>query len=566
MSKKNWRNRRDQKDFKDDEKIAESKTKSDDKAKPGPGFNDISWYTRYPLLTQASSSVAYPYRPGMKMGLWIDESSTDAQAATYYIPGVCTINWAPSIGLSENATDPASLVGKEIYGRVRKVYSGSLRADAPDYVIYLMALDSLFSYIAWLKRLYRLLTAWTPNNYMFPDRVVSALTWGHTTATSLLQDRMALWGYINDLVYQSRKFTAPASMDIFNRHYWMNDNIFTDANMANSQIYLLNQKWFYKYYTTKSPQNVDVGGCQNVSLEATLSNVTDGSYAKALYNFGLDLINALVAWDDAYTINGYLQRAYEGEPLFGVTELAQDEVVAPIYSEEVLSQIENSTSVLDGEPQIPTSYTFHNTIYQDPTTNAVLCFPYLIASTNMPMLGSQMNVMMSSRMESPTILDNVLQSRLKCFTRLQTNLTRTIPKFAMQQDEDIYGTGSEGTDVKAATQYTYDIYSGTEIVLERTLHFNYSSGSTAKFDLPYVINSAGSSSALKEYIGYRLAVLSQWDWAPLTLISSKDGETQTSLSIQPVCDVHNVTVMSGDELNEMHRVCILSELNAFNVY
>lgn len=321
------------------------------------GENDISWYTRYPNLVVASASLPYPYRPGMDVeiattrslggGSWVNK-------VTQTIPGVMALEWIPSAGKSENAMDPASLLGMEIYAKVRQSYSGTLRADAPDYVIYVMALDSVFSYIAWLKRLYRVLNAWTPENYAMPAALLHGMGLQDDDIAALRANRMQLWEYINMLVLESRKFTCPGTLDIINRHYWMSDNVYVDDPSLNSQMYMFNLAGAYEYsLATYGDQTTPTGGLTlklmpwvRSSTSANPNGVGPTLSVELLYEYGHSMLTALAEWDDSYTINGYLKRAYEGTPLFAVEELPINAVLDPVYSTEVLTQIENSYSDL----------------------------------------------------------------------------------------------------------------------------------------------------------------------------------------------------------------------------
>lgn len=227
-----------------DERRFDSKMKDD--SREARARNDVSWYAKYPDLLQAAGSFPYPYRPGMSIPMGTPSYNTNIQRS-FHIPGVLALDWIPSIGVSNEATSPSSVAAKEIYAKVRSKYSGALDADAPDFMVYLMALDSVFAYIAWCKRIYRTLNAWTPNNYVLPDTLLSAYGLTVQDIQSLREQRVLLWQIINELVLQSRKFTCPALMDVFNRHYWLSDNVYTDANSINAQLYVFNLGGVYQF-------------------------------------------------------------------------------------------------------------------------------------------------------------------------------------------------------------------------------------------------------------------------------------------------------------------------------
>lgn len=521
--------------------------------------NDVSWYSRNPNLLVAAGSFPFPYRPGMKMDFGTATAKVGEQTLqgtrNFRVPGILTLDWLPSIGYSESATDPASIMAKEIYAKVRSKYSGSLDADAPDFVVYLGALDSLFSYIAWLKRLYRVMNAWTPENYVLPEVVLSAMGLTSADIQSLREDRVKLWQNINELVLQSRKFTCPASMDLFNRHYWMSDNVYTDENTINSQFYMFNLKAVYQFAMLNMPDGNPGPGLQMVAMPTISNPTTDVMTTDRLYKFGRGLIDALVAWDDAYTINGYLMRAYEGVPSFIVDELPVDQPFNPVYEPEVLAQIENSRTI--PAASVITDFSGFN-VTQDVVTNAVISKPSYTtelgydSGEEFETQGYMVPPTLSVRSTTPTVADSVIASRL------QAALT----------DVTITGTGT-------AAKATATIVAGTEIPLvwrmleapaaSRQVAFrNNVVRQTATFvNLDTVTTADQLQSQITSLLGWM--AIEQYDWHPFIFLSGLytiDGTTNVTFRI--VGDTHNITTITVEDLRNLHKICVYSELNAFS--
>lgn len=519
----------------------------------GRGRNDLSWYTRYPNLLQAAGSFPYPYRPGMTLDLGsIQFTATNVDQREITIPGVMVLDWMPSIGKSNLATDPASIMAKEIYAKVRQVYSGSLEADAPDYVVYLMALDSIFTYIAWLKRLYRVINVWTPENYALPDYVLYGMTLTDADIQSLRTNRTQLWQLINELVLQSRKFTCPASMDIFNRHYWMSDNVYTDDMMINSQFYMFNLKAVYKY----SPVNMTTGdpgpGLVMTPMPTWVRPSSGPITPTSLYEFGRGLIDALVAWDDAYTINGYLRRAYENDPQFVVDELPLDQPFNPVYVEEVLMQIENSNTIPAGSSISPTNIGSFN-VSQNPLTNAVVSNPsYSIASTEASgfVKGEGWNVkpILSIRSQTPQVADNVIASRLHAA---------------------VIKTGSTTSAV------SFDIVAATEIPIQWRMVLDGPASYNSYLVQQYIsVDETAKMGVTEKYFSNTLRFMldmEQFDWHPLCLVvwigvnGTTPNEESTIVKTALLGDTHNITAITVDDLRNLHKICVYSELNAFSI-
>lgn len=450
------------------------------------------------------------------------------------IPGVCTLEWAPTVGNSFLPTDPASVVGKEIFAKVREKFSGSIDADAPDFVIYVMALDSIFAYIAYLKRLYRTVASYTPQNHYLPDALIRAEGYDENGVLNLHKDKMRLWNITNELIYMTRRFNIPAVFDIINRHYWLSDNVYTDAPTANAQFYKFVPKYFYKYTL------MDVEGGKAGGLTCIPFWLGSADTVGDLYNFGRTLIDALAASDDAYIISGYLMRAYEGTPAFAVDELRLDEPLTPIYEPEVLMQIENAQPIPYLKETV--NLTLHNNVYQNPADNSINCQP----SFEVPVTSSDMATIsqigptdpyLSIRSDAPTVADVTLATRLKMGIKAMTvDTTGNV----------VSGTLICGSEIHTKIKLTYFYSSNGVISLRRT-------------NVPGVIISTGDPmDVMDEHVLY------SFDWNPiLPMYSSAGTGTAAVFSASLTGDVHNFTVMESSQLEQLNRVCLYSEFNAY---
>lgn len=491
-------------------------------------MNDVSWYTRYPNLSVASAQFPFPYRPGMKMQL------DPNRGVPYIVPGVMEMQWYPSIGWSESATDPASIVCKELFQKVRKAYgAGDLLCDAPDFMVYLMALDGVFSYLASIRRIFRLLSAWTPDNYQLPDTVLEAMGCNQTAIQNLRINRNQLWQVLNELTLMSRKFTCPAVMDIMNRHFWMNDNVYTDAPTVNSQFYVFHQMGYYRYKPQNMPSGDPASGLEMVASPFVRTN--NALTVTSVYEFGRALIDALVAWDDAYTINGYLSRAFEGTPNFIVDETPLDQPFNPVYEPEVLMQIENSRSIWAGTLDLTSL-----AVSQDILTNSIISKPTVTlftATKDSAFRVGKHNLhyvppTLSQRSDAPQVADNIVASRLQVnFEPLEGSTTQARVIAATEiptawYEHSVFGVGLEVSSVAA-------------------VEFN--------------------TELTPTYGDYAIFNMGAYDWHPIAWVFFYNVGQNRLYNISAAGDVHNVTVITADDLKNMHKICVYSEFNAFSI-
>ena len=500
------------------------------------GRNDFSWYNRNPALTVAAASVPYPYRPGMQLPPILTDIDEPNRLQGFDIPGVMALNWIPSVGTSNSPTDPASIAAKEVFAKVRSVFSGSIEADPPDFIIYLLALDSIFSYIGSLKRIYRVLNGYSPMNYQTPDALLNAMGIPKANIPAWRADKTLLWQQINTLIGMTQKFKCPAVFDIFNRHYWMNDNVYTDDASANSQFYVFKQYSVCKYAVTGTPA---VGCLQQIPA-------TIGVNPTAAFNFARSLIDALASSDDAYIISGYLTRAYEGFPVFVVDELKADETFSPLYVPEVLSQIENSTTVCGAGAtnDVVTKILESALITQNPSTNSIVSNPLGYSSN----LVSTMTPLISIRAEVPSVVDTVEATRLSAYM-----------DYSQPAVDTNYHPVDCGTELPLFWRY-YSVNSTNTKFIEDMHIISQTFDVNMKY--PDTIVSTTDGSWVIDSL-----LMSSFDWAPRIILEISMSNAQgVQNGVWPMMwwDVHNVTSVSYEQMKEIHRVCLLSEFNSFN--
>lgn len=476
-----------------------------------PAYNDISWYNNNPSLTVAAASISFPYRPGMTMPV-VGSATTQP-----VIPGVMAMHWAPFVGIGGKSTDPINVAGREIFNRVRAAFSGSIDADSPDFIMYFMALDSIFSYIAYMKRIYRVCVTYDPNNYALPDTLMQALGFPVGSARAVRAERTKLWQYINELVMMSRKFTCPNVFPVFKRHYWLNDGVFSDAESINSQLYVFVMDKVLKFQMIEdSETKISAGGLvyEDVSISGQTSTVVD-----TMYQQGLGLIQALSNVDDTFIISGYLSRAFAGET-FMVEELPFDQRLAVDYVPVVLMQIENSyTPFTKGAGSAFPTITLTN-VTQDPSTNIVTT--KFTVATPASFQNDQISPYLNIRSDAPAVADVVEASRLQTFFDFNN------------------------ADTKQA------LIAGTEINLGAQL-FGYNATGSVISVAQCFANASSAANALNQ-----LAVMSAFDWSPFVFyVSSGSGFVYG--------DIHNMTVLSRDQAREINKICLYSEFNAFGI-
>lgn len=510
------------------------------------GGNDVSWYTRYPSIIGPASKIPFANRPGMTL----DIGYLGDNDYSLVVPGVLVIDFVPSLGHSAEFRDAATQVSRELYQRVRAAYSSELDADGQDMLFYLVSLDSVFSYIAWLKRVYRVLVAYDPNNYITPTGLERAFGITDASFKALKADKTNFLSYINQLIAQTHTFRCPAVFDLFNRHYWMNDNIYTDAPGLNSQFCLYNQIGYYKYQELATPQGANASGlvvtpAPFIQNSGQLKDVT----ATILFNFGQELISALGEWSTAKTINGYFERAFKDVPSFTTAFLSDAEVQTFLYNQEVLMQMENCRTLptLDSDVDV---INFNGLdVTQDPLKDLVL------ADNSFTFIRSK-----ASGSQVPPLA--------QMFDRI--NPVLNMHKQEVSQEDVIIASRMAPTfeaTVTATTDTSYtvrlEVYSATEIPIQ--LRIVTAEGVSSPKAPSFGLDGARVLQFSNQVSIVALSLLSTFDWHPFVFniggVVLPNGHNLMYVH----GDIENIAVMDTMQMDRLHEICLYSELNAFSL-
>lgn len=513
-------------------------------AKP---FNDPVWYFKYPELMQAAARVPFVKRPGtiIKDAFNSNYEGT-ATVQPIEVPGVLTMQFVPTIGKSNKNIDPASLTAKELYSSVRSQFSSALNADAPDMLIQVMALDSIYAYIAAIKRMYRVLNSVSVDNYVMPNGLLVAMGIKEELIPLLQANKSNLYGTINTLVRMCQKFICPAAFPVMDRHYWMCDNVFMDAPSQAGQMYLFMPHGFNKFALVQNPQGELSGGLEYTPWD--LANQTADTIVNYIYSFGADLIESLSAWESAYDINGYFTKAF-GDNKFIISEIGLMDTVDAKYSTEVLMQIQNSTSV-PVATGATTTYIVDNQVSQDPLTNAVICNPKLTVTTlsNVETAsatgGGIINIPLGVS-PSPELV--VEATRLKSLYTIETGISRSEPnvfdvncatEFIVRKDLTLPNANPASSTDQWTTQYISGL-----IVADFTTDFYYAGGS--------LLHSI------------RATWFNDFPMTPIMIVDTTPDGTRTA--VEYFGDIQNLGQMSISDFEDINRVALLSQLNSFTV-
>lgn len=302
---------------------------------PSKHLNDWSWYAQNEQILKDTASLSYNTALGAPMTVGSPKymGSTDRAG----IPGILQLYFMPTIGptigtqiTSVNGIDVAA---NKIYTYVRHQNSGHSNYDAPDLMMYLLAMDSIYMWINKAIRAYGIARHYEYKNRYLPDAMLRASGFDPSIKADLCNFR----GLINLYVQQINKLCVPSVMPYFLRHSYLTSNVFKDADSDKAQCYIFDTGFWYQFV-----EKTDTG---RGYLKATHLHPTEIRNTLTIPQFKVimdTMINAVVQSEDFNIMSGDVMKAY-GNNLFQISLMPEDYEVAPVYVPEILDQIHNAT-------------------------------------------------------------------------------------------------------------------------------------------------------------------------------------------------------------------------------
>lgn len=515
----------------------EQRTRGDSAREVNHKFNDVSWYSKNPQMLNDAASFSYnaPLGSAFNAGtLWGDNINAELNVAqtvkfaewTTAVPGLYELQTLIGPGLSTEYNSPVNLAAQNIYSYVRYMNSGAKNYDPEDLMMYLLAMDSLFSTWNWAKRLYGIAALYSQQNWYLPDLLLKA---NHVDPASMRTNLADFREFLNRTAARITSFCVPAVMPIFVRHSWMFSNVYKDGETEKAQLYMFTPKRFYYYDETSNPK----GGMlvPDYPLSNPYASVEE---VKGVLNKQLD---ALAKAEDIGIISGDILKAYGQDKLFKLTPVEPDYNVLPVYNEEVLNQIHNATIL-----PVASWDTYNSTWYvtQDPDSQIIKWDPRFPADL-LTRKGAIINMPW----------DNVTPSN----TMVGTRLTVT-------------------TEFDPAAKNTRLTSCGTEVICSGYIwYYDYSTGqpeakcenvtSVRMISRADTATWADAKDSIKKILG-NTALLSNFDWHPIMYLfvgDQTDANHNDFTLVGIVGDIAKYTVLQQPDLARMNSTAVMSEFN-----
>lgn len=289
-------------------------------------------------LVKDSANLNYSYVPGSKVF-----SNAGFTGNTPSLPGIIAFPVIPNIGGEQTNSTPINLAANMIYRKVRAANSGAKNYDANNLMIYIMSLDSIYSFHSWMCRLYGALRWFTPYNRYTPEALVKAMGADYT---DLISNIANFKRYIDLFGMKANTLAIPGTIPFIVNHLKMYAKIYMDKKSERGQMYMFNPDGFYTYN-----ENIESGNkIGTLTYKRLRDSMAQFLTVNEIIAYGNTLLNDLMQSEDLLIMSGDIIKAYEGQIVM-IPEISEDYSNVPVYDMDVLTAIHNA-HFLHGDPKV----------------------------------------------------------------------------------------------------------------------------------------------------------------------------------------------------------------------
>lgn len=291
--------------------------------------NDPGWYNRNQRFVSDTAQIPFSNQLGRPLEWDTDIISSNAVA------GIARIDTVIGPGRAFTPSDAANIAATGVFQFIRKNLSTYASYAAADVMMYILGIDAIYSMYGYIMRCFGLAQAYSAYNLYYNREIIKGLYKFNDAAYAELINNMSTYRTrFNNLIYKASTLYLPTDFTLTARHAWLFMNVFMDSNTVKAQLY--GHSPFLTYILDET--TLDTGTAlrpQNVP-----TNMED------LLNAFDRMIEKYRSSDSMLQIAADMRRAFEDRGSWQLAYLDELYVTVPVYSEEVLAQIENTTVLM----------------------------------------------------------------------------------------------------------------------------------------------------------------------------------------------------------------------------
>lgn len=324
---------------------AKQKPQPSDKAKRwdyAKRTNDWSWYALSEQIAKDFGSLPYNTLGGSAYTVTNNTRRNDAKI-NVYPQQIMLLLTQQSLNSSEVLSDTGSAsttdaglrtAANQLYQYLRHVNSGARNYEPADVFMTILAIRDIYSQYCEIKRAIGLMQYYTMQNLKIPELLVRSLGFDYS---DLIENYANYRGQLNVLAKRINAFAMPAYFKAFYRLDYIYSNVFMDSDSQRGQYYVFRRSGFYTFSGRTSEQGSELVWRGSYTSDGRIMSNT-------LYDLR-NMIRAIETDTDALTMAGDVLAAFKDAQLLQMAQIPEDYVVAPMFDENILNQIENSVAL-----------------------------------------------------------------------------------------------------------------------------------------------------------------------------------------------------------------------------
>lgn len=327
-------------------------------------FDPAEWMISSEEIARGVASLSFNTALGNKLDYGSDQINADKFMS---VPGVMSLIYLPTPGISKDRTSPVNLAARSVYSYIRHANSGHSNYDSPDLMMYLLAMDSLYAYLSWAKRIYGYLNLYSQYNRYVPRALIEA---NGVDFDSLIGDPAKFRTSLNLLIQAAGVLVVPNTMGIMKKHLWMTSNCYLDDMSVKAQLYQFVPEGYWIFDEKSGPGQMTFMPTWNSADRMTLEDIV---------RVGHNILDPLVGSEDINIMSGDILKAYGEAGIVRLTLIPEDYMVLPYYNPSALTMIQNAT-LIDGQID-HTKYKITQDATTGPNGGAILYDPVVVSTS-----------------------------------------------------------------------------------------------------------------------------------------------------------------------------------------
>lgn len=326
--------------------------------------NDISWYTRNPVLFADATRVPFDRLAGAPVRTILGYQKSTSYTNVSNFESQCammTIEYLPTPGVCHTYSDAPNRAFRSIYSYIYSHTSGALQIQQGDIALVCTAMKSIIGMIGYAKKAIYMSYLWSSLNLNYPELHLQAMGF---EPNSIIGHQDELRERLNNVIRSFNAIAIPNFLNTFVREYSLSHNIYADSDNINAQLYSFRPAGYYVY--TMDPDKAE---------KLVYHAITVGS-GMIDYNLWIDYIEdqleAIRSSSSFALVSGAIQRAYNASQMMQLDEVTAETRRLPIVDVNMNHQIHNMRFMELSNLDITVDAVSNNLIFAPSLNSAVL--------------------------------------------------------------------------------------------------------------------------------------------------------------------------------------------------